>query len=52
MEIIQGKNILVVGATGGIGHEAAKLLKQSGANLYLAGRDSQKLLAVAQGLSV
>ena len=52
MVIIQGKNNLVVGATGGIGHEAAKLLKQSGANLYLAGRDRQKLLTVAQGLSV
>ena len=52
MEIIQGKNILIVGATGGIGHETAKLLKQSGGNLFLAGRDSQKLMTVAQGLQV
>jgi len=35
MQKIQGKNILLVGATGGIGKETAKLLKNSGANLYL-----------------
>lgn len=52
MESIQGKNILITGATGGIGHETAKLLKQSGATLFLAGRDQAKLSEVASSLEV
>lgn len=52
MESIQGKNILITGATGGIGHETAKLLKQSGATLFLAGRDQTKLSEVASTLGV
>lgn len=47
MEKITGKNILVVGATGGIGGETVKLLKQSGANVFIVGRDSDKLNTIA-----
>ncbi len=52
MEIIQGKNILLVGATGGIGREAAKLLRQSGGNLFLTGRNTEKLSALAAEIGV
>lgn len=52
MESIKHKHILITGATGGIGSEAAKLLKQSGAELYLSGRDQSKLDEVADELGV
>jgi len=52
MESVKGKNILVVGATGSIGSRAAKLLAGSGANLFLAGRNPEKLVAVADQTSV
>ncbi|MEL6190550.1 MAG: SDR family oxidoreductase [Bacteroidota bacterium] len=52
MESIKNKHILITGATGGIGSEAAKLLKQSGAELYLSGRDQAKLDEVADELDV
>ncbi len=48
MEGLKGKNILVVGATGGIGAQTVKLLATSGANLFLAGRNEAKLKEVAQ----
>ncbi len=50
MEIISGKNILVVGATGGIGHQAARMLKESGGNVMITGRDAAKLSEVQQDL--
>lgn len=50
MEIISGKNILVVGATGGIGHQAARMLKESGGNVMISGRDAAKLSEVQQDL--
>ena len=43
MEIIKDKNVLIVGATGGIGKATALLLKQSGANLFVTSRDESKL---------
>lgn len=52
MESIQGKKVFITGATGGIGLETAKLLKQSGATLFLAGRDEVKLSEVAASLGV
>ncbi|MEM9935998.1 MAG: SDR family oxidoreductase [Bacteroidota bacterium] len=52
MENIKHKHILITGATGGIGSEAAKLLKQSGAELYLSGRDKSKLDELAESLEV
>ncbi len=43
MESIKGKNILVIGATGGIGKQLVKLLHQSGANLFITGRNAEKI---------
>lgn len=48
METIKGKNILLVGATGSIGALTAKLLAGSGANLFLTGRNKEKLALVAE----
>jgi short-subunit dehydrogenase len=48
MQALKGKNILLVGATGGIGSKTAKLLAGSGANLFLAGRNKDKLADVAK----
>lgn len=47
MESVKGKNILIAGATGGIGSAVAKLLAASGANLFLTGRTSDKLSVIA-----
>ena len=43
MESLKGKNILLIGATGGIGSKTAKLLAASGASLFLTGRNELKL---------
>jgi len=40
---ISGSNIMLTGATGGIGHAIAQQLAQRGANLILIGRDLSKL---------
>ena len=47
MESLNGKNVLVVGATGGIGSALVKLLAGSGAQLFLVGRNAEKLAQVA-----
>ena len=47
METLMGKNILIVGATGGIGAAVVKLLSTSGAKLFLAGRNIEKLQQVS-----
>jgi short-subunit dehydrogenase len=54
METLKGKNVLLVGATGGIGSKTAKLLASGGANVFLAGRNETKLQQVASdcGISV
>ena len=52
MEGIKGKNVLLIGATGGIGSKTAKLLASSGANLFLAGRNAEKLAEVADSINV
>ncbi|MEM6264897.1 MAG: SDR family oxidoreductase [Bacteroidota bacterium] len=52
METISGKKVLLTGATGGIGAETARLLKQSGAKLYITGRDAGKLAALQQELGL
>lgn len=52
MEIIKDKNILIVGATGGIGKATAKLLKQSGGNLFLCSTNASKLSALADELNI
>ena len=52
MEMLSGKNILLIGATGGIGCKAAKLLSTSGAKLFLVGRNTEKLQQVAQDCNI
>lgn len=52
MESVKGKNILIVGASGGIGSRTAKLLADSGANVFLAGRTVDKLEAAASAAGV
>jgi NADP-dependent 3-hydroxy acid dehydrogenase YdfG len=52
MEMIQNKNILIVGATGGIGSESARLIKQSGGKLFIAGRDDSKLSELQRELGL
>lgn len=52
METVKGKKVLLVGATGGIGRRAATLLRQSGADLFLAGRNSASLESLAGELSI
>jgi short-subunit dehydrogenase len=52
MENVKGKNVLLVGATGGIGSKTAKLLNSSGAVLFLAGRNLEKLQQVAADCNV
>jgi NADP-dependent 3-hydroxy acid dehydrogenase YdfG len=52
MEKISGKHILLAGATGGIGSAAARLLKSSGAHLFLTGRNHAALQQLAQELAL
>jgi len=52
METIKGKNILVIGATGGIGKETIKLLASSGANLFITGRNESILQSTAAELKM
>jgi NADP-dependent 3-hydroxy acid dehydrogenase YdfG len=47
MESVKGKNVLIVGATGGIGSKLVKLLCGSGANVYITGRNANRLDEVA-----
>jgi short-subunit dehydrogenase len=52
MESVKGKNILILGATGGIGEKTAALLAGSGARLFLSGRNTEKLQLVATQLGL
>ena len=52
METVKNKNVLIIGATGGIGSKTARLLAGSGANLFLAARNEQKLTLLANELHV
>lgn len=52
MESLFKKNVLIVGATGGIGSEAARLIKGSGANVFIAGRNAQRLQEIATDLEI
>lgn len=47
MELLQNKNVLIVGATGGIGAESARLINNNKANVFLTGRQSDKLHELA-----
>lgn len=48
MEQLKNKNVLLLGATGGIGSNLLKLLTNSGANVWMAGRQLDKLQALSQ----
>ncbi|MBC7722987.1 MAG: SDR family oxidoreductase [Pedobacter sp.] len=48
METLKDKNVLIVGASGGIGSKVAKLLSGSGAIVFITGRNADKLAEVAQ----
>lgn len=50
MEKLAGKNIVITGASGGIGAEMAKLCAARGANLVLLARSVDKLLKLQQNL--
>ena len=52
MESLKGKNVVLIGASGGIGAKTAKLLAGSGANLCITGRDKLKLNAVAEAADI
>lgn len=52
MESLFKKKVLVVGATGGIGRETAKLIKQSNADVFITGRDAAKLAEVKSDLGL
>lgn len=46
MAEVTGKRIVVIGATGGLGSEIARILSEAGANLVLVGRSAEKLQAL------
>ncbi len=52
MEKLNGKKIVVAGASGGIGNQLVKLLVQSGAEVFITGRNENKLMALAEKLSI
>jgi NAD(P)-dependent dehydrogenase (short-subunit alcohol dehydrogenase family) len=52
MEKLTNKNVCIVGASGGIGAATALMLKQSGANVFVTGRDMTKLHAAAEAAGV
>lgn len=47
MEILNNKKVLIVGATGGIGAETTKLIKKNQAEVFITGRNKEKLEEVA-----
>jgi len=47
MEKLTGKKVVVAGATGGIGSSLVKLLVQSGAEVFITGRNYEKLSNIA-----
>jgi NADP-dependent 3-hydroxy acid dehydrogenase YdfG len=52
MESLYRKKVFIVGATGGIGRETARLVKSSNADLFIAGRNSEKLQLLANELGL
>ena len=52
METLQNKNVVIAGATGGIGAALARLVKNSRAHVHLTGRDAAALSALAGELGL
>ena len=42
-EVVEGKNIMITGATSGIGLELVKSFSSKGANIIMLGKDEDKL---------
>jgi len=51
MSLLKNKNILITGATGGVGEEFAHQLSKQGCNLFLTGTSSSKLKQVSKKIS-
>ena len=49
-QILRGKNCLITGATGGLGKEIAKEFAKNGCNLFLTGRNNEKLSSLKNEL--
>jgi len=52
METIKDKIVLIIGATGGIGAEVAKMLHKSGAVVIITGRNLEKLSSLSAELQL
>lgn len=52
MEKLTGKKVVVAGATGGIGCQLVKLLHQSGAEVFVSGRNQSKLDSLVSDLGL
>lgn len=52
VELLANKKVLIVGATGGIGSEATKMIKNSQGNVFITGRNEEKLAALAKETSI
>ena len=52
METLLNKIVLVVGGTGGIGAETCKLLHQSGAKVYVSGRNAENLNTICNSIGI
>ncbi len=52
MELLHNKNVLIVGATGGIGEETTRLIKKNNANVFITGRNIESLRAIASECGV
>ena len=49
-QILQGKNCLITGSTGGLGEEIAREFAKNGCNLFLTGRNNEKLSSLKNEL--
>ncbi len=52
MESLYKKKVLIIGATGGIGSEVARLVKSSNADVFITGHNTDKLSKVASDLGL
>ena len=48
---LEGKRALIVGGSSGIGLASAQAMLEDGADVWIAGRDAEKLAAAAEGLA-
>lgn len=50
-DALEGRHVLITGATGGIGRETAKIVAQMGAKVTITGRNTDKLAELRQELA-